>query len=313
MENTSIKNAQQVSSVAAEELEKLRKENHRLKRIINALMNGYTSICDANFRTLKVEFMQSGSPLIDQMLQSGKLPLWPELVAMYVQHGVFEEDRAEVQMLLDPQYLMVNLPYGSSITKEYRNNLGIYGEVRIVRISRNTVLLGFTEMDREITERKAQLYTDSLTHVKNRKYYDESLASQSCQALAIADLDLFKSINDTQGHQCGDDALAAVAAVLDSSVRDVDEVVRYGGDEFLIVFRDITQEALQNRMETLRQSIEKIKRAKHASVHLSMSFGVVFGTGLAKDMFVEADKLLYESKKTRNTVTIRRFSAASDA
>ena len=62
MENTSIKNAQQVSSVAAEELEKLRKENHRLKRIINALMNGYTSICDANFRTLKVNSCNPALP-----------------------------------------------------------------------------------------------------------------------------------------------------------------------------------------------------------------------------------------------------------
>ena len=168
--------------------------------------------------------------------------------------------------------------------------------------------MGFSEKNKEINEIQTQIYTDSLTQVKNRKFYDEHLASQSCSALVIADIDLFKQINDTYGHLYGDNVLTAIAEVLQQSVRDSDNIVRYGGDEFLISFKDITLEILKNRLEKIRQTIESIQIEECPNMHLSMSFGAVYGDGLIKDMFSAADKLLYESKNVRNTITIRPFS-----
>ena len=152
-----------------------------------------------------------------------------------------------------------------------------------------------------------KIYTDSLSRVMNRKYFDEKLASQNCQALVMADIDLFKGINDNYGHQCGDEAITAVASMLHSAVRSMDCVVRYGGDEFLISFKGITPEVLKKRLEQMCTAAGKIQLPSYPNVKLSMSFGGTFGDGIVSDMFSFADKALYESKKKRNCVTLVPF------
>ena len=149
-----------------------------------------------------------------------------------------------------------------------------------------------------------KVYTDSLSRVMNRKYFDEKLASQNCQALVMADIDLFKGINDNFGHQCGDEAIAAVASMLHSAVRSMDCVVRYGGDEFLISFKDIAPDVLKKRLEQMCAAARKIQLPGYPDVKLSMSFGGTYGDGIVSDMFSFADKALYESKKKRNCVTL---------
>ena len=155
-----------------------------------------------------------------------------------------------------------------------------------------------------ITSMNEKIYTDSLSRVMNRKYFDEKLVSQSCQALVMADIDLFKGINDNYGHQCGDEAIAAVASLLQSAVRSKDCVVRYGGDEFLISFKGITPDVLKGRLEQVRVAVGKILLPNYPNVKLSMSFGGTFGDGIVSDMFLFADKALYESKKKRNCVSL---------
>lgn len=287
-----------------DELAALREENKRLKCIVGALMTGYTTIGESTFSTGEVKFLQLGTNLFKNLNMGESLPPWGELVPLYAKYGVCDEDRNDVLELLSPDYLKGKLKVGESITKEYRNNEGVYGEVKIVRIDEDSILMGFTERDQEITERQEKIYVDSLTKVKNRKYYDEHLAEKSLQAIVVADIDNFKSVNDTYGHECGDAVLANVAEALNSCVRNSDEVVRYGGDEFVIGFTDITLDALKDKMERMRQTVEKIRLKECSSIRLSMSFGVVYGTGLAKEMFSEADKCLYEAKDKKNTVVI---------
>ncbi|MBE6909640.1 MAG: GGDEF domain-containing protein [Ruminococcaceae bacterium] len=297
----------QTPPVQADELEALKAENQRLKSIVSALMYGYSSICEANLRTQAVSFFQLGIFSLSSLGLSDHLPSWDELVTLYVRYGVFEEDRPVVHALLDRQYLAEHLQCGGGMVREYRNVHGVYGEAKVVRIDEDTVIVGFSEKNREITERNSKIYTDSLTQLNNRKYYDSHLAPLSCQALVMADIDHFKAINDTNGHLCGDVALAATAAVLQSSVREKDDVVRYGGDEFLIAFQSITPESLQERMERIRRAVEELRLDDYPQVRLSMSFGVTYGGGRISDMISTADKLLYESKQKRNTVTIRPF------
>jgi diguanylate cyclase (GGDEF)-like protein len=155
-----------------------------------------------------------------------------------------------------------------------------------------------------ITSMNEKIYTDSLSRVMNRKYFDEKLSSQNCQALVMADIDLFKGINDNYGHQCGDEAITAVAAMLHSAVRSMDCVVRYGGDEFLISFKGIAPHVLKKRLEQMCAAAGKIQLPSYPNVKLSMSFGGTFGDGIVSDMFSFADKALYESKKKRNCVTL---------
>ena len=155
-----------------------------------------------------------------------------------------------------------------------------------------------------ITSMNEKIYTDSLSRVMNRKYFDEKLASENCQALVMADIDLFKGINDNYGHQCGDEAIVAVASMLHHAVRSMDCVVRYGGDEFLIAFKGIMPDVLKVRLEQKCAAVRKVQLPNYPDVKLSMSFGGTFGDGIVSDMFSFADKALYESKKKRNCVTL---------
>ncbi len=291
----------------ANELDALREENLRLRRIIGALMHGYTTLCEGNIRTGEIKLLQLGDSVFSRMGLSDRAPTWDELAERYVSHGVYDDDRLKVRHAMSRNYLREHLRCGEAVTHEYRNELGVYGELRIVRIDEDTVLAGFTEKNAEITERFDKIYTDSLTRVRNRKYYDEQLAGKLCQAFVIADLDHFKKVNDTYGHACGDAALTAAAAALRASVRGEDDVVRYGGDEFLVIFRHIAEELLPGRMEAMRGAVERIRLKEYPELRLTMSFGVVYGTQIAGTMFTAADALLYESKQERNKVTVRAF------
>ena len=287
------------------EIELLRQEVQRLKKIVHGLMHGYSTICEANLRTGLFSVLQLSSTV--QYKLNEEL-LWDEMVKFYVSNGVYSDDRDEVAQMLNREYLLNNLPSGGKIKKEFRNKQGIYGESEIVRVDDETIIIGFTEKDMEIGMRKKELYTDSLTHVLNRRYYDECLDRQECAALVIADIDHYKIVNDEYGHLCGDKALEKTASVLQKSIREEDIVVRYGGDEFLIAFSDITEDCLKKRLEDIRKAIMEIRLTDYPTLRLTMSFGAAYGNACAGDMFKLADELLYESKKTRNAVTVRSLT-----
>ncbi len=106
--------------------------------------------------------------------------------------------------------------------------------------------------------------TDSLTGVYNRKKLDDILADQFTRfrrsrrpfAVLMLDLDNFKSINDNYGHAAGDTVLASVAAILKHSVRDVDFVARFGGEEFVVVLVETALDAALEIAERLRSELE---------------------------------------------------------
>jgi PAS domain S-box-containing protein len=105
---------------------------------------------------------------------------------------------------------------------------------------------------KKISEFETEVYIDSLSKVRNRRFLDDKLIYEPCKAVVMADIDLFKNINDTAGHQSGDQIIRRVAELLENSVRKEDVVIRYGGDEFMMVFFDITKEDLENKLSYLR-------------------------------------------------------------
>ena len=157
---------------------------------------------------------------------------------------------------------------------------------------------------KKISEFETEVYIDSLSKIRNRRFLDEKLVYQPCKAVVMADIDLFKEINDTVGHQGGDEAIAKVAGILEQSVRKEDVVIRYGGDEFMMVFFDITIEDLKNKLEFLKSAVSEIKIESNPEVRITMSFGGAFGTELVNNLIGTADKALYESKKKRDTYTV---------
>ena len=160
---------------------------------------------------------------------------------------------------------------------------------------------------KKISEFETEIYYDSLSKVRNRKYLDDKLIYEPCRAVVMADIDLFKNINDTVGHQCGDDVIAKVAAILEQAIRKEDVVIRYGGDEFMMAFFDITREDLESKLSYLNEAVKEITPQSAPDVKVTMSFGGAYGTELVNNLIATADKALYESKKKRDTYTVKEI------
>jgi diguanylate cyclase (GGDEF)-like protein len=156
--------------------------------------------------------------------------------------------------------------------------------------------------------------TDFLTGLSNRMHIFEYMAEEalrikrgtpSCSVI-ISDLDHFKLINDTYGHECGDYVLKTVSAVMRTTVREQDIVARWGGEEFLFLLPETAMDGAFMLAEKLRSAIETAEFIyKDTSLHITMTFGVAqFDTALGVEGTIKkADDALYLGKRDgRNRV-----------
>ena len=157
------------------------------------------------------------------------------------------------------------------------------------------------------------LYIDSLTNVLNRRYYDEHFqGEENIQAFVMIDVDNFKQINDTYGHNVGDIVLQSIAQTILSCVRKTDSVIRYGGDEFVIIFNSMPADVFEQKLEKIRHSVDILKVDGHPEIHMSVSIGGAYGMGKPKELFKVADSMMYQAKITKNKATIRFLDKEAD-
>ena len=163
---------------------------------------------------------------------------------------------------------------------------------------------GKNEFVDTITNQNNGLYTDSLTGTYNRRYYDEQVKGMihMVDGFALVDVDNFKYVNDRYGHEVGDLALRKIGEILMSSTRKVDTVIRYGGDEFFIVFSEIPAEVLKTRIEDIREAVESVSFEGYPELRLSVSIGAIHNSGVMKDILGRADQAMYKAKKEKNKV-----------
>lgn len=165
---------------------------------------------------------------------------------------------------------------------------------------------GKNEFVESITNYREKLYLDPLTGAYNRRYYEEMLRDlPGLCAVAMIDVDEFKRINDTFGHPAGDQALKAIVKAITSYTRNSDAVVRYGGDEFLIVFQEITRDSFAKRLEMIREAVSRIVLEGYTALHLTVSIGGRYCGKEASDAVREADVLLYQAKLNKNNVQMQ--------
>lgn len=163
-----------------------------------------------------------------------------------------------------------------------------------------------------------RVYIDPLTGIYNRNFLNDMISTIDFHKYAIAmlDLDKFKNVNDTYGHEAGDSILRAVAETLQSSIREYDKLIRYGGEEFIlfISMRDIGADDITNIMERIRGNVESIS-VSIGSIRISptISIGLNPFTSHFKnehDAISVADKMLYEAKRSgRNKVVSYTLSS----
>ncbi|BBI98790.1 hypothetical protein FGKAn22_04830 [Ferrigenium kumadai] len=163
-------------------------------------------------------------------------------------------------------------------------------------------------LEQELTQVSELVREDQLTGALNRRGMDEAFEreatradrSQSPLCLALLDIDNFKRLNDTLGHQAGDSALIHLSKVIQAALRPSDSVARYGGEEFVILLPDV-------RLEEAAATIERLQRelTKQFFLHANERILVTFSAGVAQrapqesqeDIIARADKAMYRAKK----------------
>lgn len=160
--------------------------------------------------------------------------------------------------------------------------------------------------------------TDSLTQLPNRQAYQERLNHewahleryQTPLCIAIADVDLFKKVNDTYGHQVGDKVLQIIARQVRKNLRQTDFVARYGGEEFVILLPQTQLDQAYQALEMVRNNVAKSPfHYKNQPVNITISFGICECKKGMQPMecFEKADAALYKAKKEgRNQVVVSR-------
>ena len=171
---------------------------------------------------------------------------------------------------------------------------------------------------RLIDASKDQAMRDPLTHSHNRRFLNEyieqyePLAKREKQTIGfiMADLDFFKQVNDKYGHQAGDSVLKELVAVMKREIRSSDLLVRYGGEEFLLIFPNVQENYSEILAEKIRTSVEKteITLPNGEKIYKTVSIGVAEypknGDSFYKTIKF-ADVALYEAKKTGRNRTVR--------
>ena len=152
-----------------------------------------------------------------------------------------------------------------------------------------------------------KLYRDPLTGIYNRRYYEEVVRKSIGPAgIALMDVDDFKICNDTYGHYAGDMALETAANAIRSCIRESDLLIRYGGDEFLLVLPGIPGDVLQTKLEQIRTAAQMASVPGYSHFRLSLSIGGTMQaiTDPMENAVRRADRLMYQAKCRKNAVTV---------
>ncbi|WP_302192195.1 diguanylate cyclase [uncultured Ruminococcus sp.] len=163
---------------------------------------------------------------------------------------------------------------------------------------------GKEKLIRTLSQYHTKLYQDVLTGAYNRRYFEDKLRHMQMTAgVAMIDLDDFKVYNDTCGHDAGDAVLETLVQTIQSAVRGNDILIRYGGDEFLLLMPDIQEHTFFQMLHEILRKINAASVPDYPSIHLSVSIGGTFCENASlEDAIHRADALMYQAKNKKNMV-----------
>ena len=153
-----------------------------------------------------------------------------------------------------------------------------------------------------------KLYQDALIGVYNRRYYEDRIKKMTASVgVAMIDMDDFKIYNDTYGHNAGDLALITTVEAIRHCIRKNDTLIRYGGDEFLLVLQGISETMFREKLKQIRTEIYNANVPTYSRLQLSASIGGVMSAGrTVEETVMEADKFMYLAKNRKNTVVTEK-------
>lgn len=173
--------------------------------------------------------------------------------------------------------------------------------MELVKHLENDTLIDTDGRDKLVGKLKGyqdKLYIDPVTGVCNRRYFEDEIRNmQNSAGVAMIDLDDFKLYNDIYGHDMGDQVLCIVADVIKNCIRKTDKLIRYGGDEFLLILSDMVRGTLRGKLLQIQEAIENATIPNCSRLKLTASIGgVISEDGQIDEAIAKADQLMYKAK-----------------
>ena len=148
-----------------------------------------------------------------------------------------------------------------------------------------------------------QFYQDVLTGAYNRRFYEEQAKTDTIyNGVVMIDGNHFKQINDQFGHAAGDAALRTVAQTVLGCIRSTDRLVRYGGDEFILLLVSIPYDAFQRKLEEIVSKVARATPPGLPHIHLGITMGGVYGMESVEEAVAMADRLMYQGKRNNSAI-----------
>ena len=153
-----------------------------------------------------------------------------------------------------------------------------------------------------------ELYLDALTGAYNRRYYENRIRKVRGHAgVAMIDLDDFKLYNDICGHNAGDLVLNTVVGSIRGCICKTDILIRYGGDEFLLILQDVDEEIFSKKLKQIRDMVCEAEVPGYARLRLTVSIGGVLADNETIESAVaRADGLMYQAKNRKNMIVTEK-------
>ena len=140
-------------------------------------------------------------------------------------------------------------------------------------------------------------YRDSLTKAYTRTYLEDFKDNlEKADAIALLDVDDFKNINDTYGHQVGDIALKEISSVIMNTIGSNNVLIRYGGDEFLAIFQEIEEEDFYNKFIKIKNAVNAISLKDYPDIKLNISIGGAYKSCSLDNAITKDDREMYKEK-----------------
>lgn len=288
------------------------------RSMYRALRNSFESILSTDVNTRRFLVNYSTFPVPDRLQEHD----YDSSVSDYVRKFVYDEDKEQIIRALSLDTVMEKLQtqedYSVFITVRQRDGSLSYKRVihnyyddthRRITTSRLDISAIVNRYEAKIAEIRQENSIDALTGVYNRNYYEKNIRSTSPQGfVAMLDLDNLKLCNDHFGHSAGDSVLKKLAEVIKAELRSGDKLIRFGGDEFLLLAQDCPDDEFEQLLLRIQTKVSEAAVPGFPGLSLSVSIG---GTRVAgsssSEAVMRADQMMYMAKAHKNLVITDRF------
>lgn len=288
------------------------------RSMYRALRNSFESILSTDVNTRRYLVSYSTFPVPDRLQEYD----YDSSVSDYVRKYVYDEDKEQIIRALSLDTVMEKLrtqeDYSVFITVRQRDGSLSYKRVihnyyddthQRITTSRLDISAIVNRYEAKIAEIRRENSIDALTGVYNRNYYEKNIRGASLQGfVAMLDLDNLKLCNDHFGHSAGDSVLKKLAEVIKAELRSGDKLIRFGGDEFLLLAQDCSDDEFEQLLLRIQTKVSEAAVPGFPGLSLSVSIG---GTRVAgsssSEAVMRADQMMYMAKAHKNLVITDRF------